>query len=350
MSRHSFRSLFALPLAAVLVVAGTAVVSAQSIGANLQAVASGILQQTTCTEYSYESQSTRQSPGDAPCVFQSAQGGPWTSVTDCSGWVSFAISNMLDRSFPTVPQTAGQSCAAIIGGLQGFCSGLKAPTTSTPWLESLNTYRRAFSATESTVNWPRAFVFSALASDLVYPPADQARAEGAQSASARFETVSYMRTAQAGDVVSWCRGGWCNGISGVGDTGHVMIIDAPPAGPDASYRCTGLPNLQSLPFAPPAGASVIGIPVIDSSGSHYPLVKASDGSPIYQAGRGFNGMQTGLGAGCIAVAITADGLSIAHAMGQDWTTTMNLGTPIGDVYSGTDPGKLVDYTTVLRMK
>jgi hypothetical protein len=136
----------------------------------------------------------------------------------------------------------------------------------------------------------------------------------------------------------------------VGDTGHVMIIDAPPAGPDASYRCTGLPNLQSLPFAPPAGASVIGIPVIDSSGSHYPLVKASDGSPIYQAGRGFNGMQTGLGAGCIAVAITADGLPIAHAMGQDWTTTMNLGTPIGNVYSGTDPGKLVDYTTVLRMK
>jgi hypothetical protein len=29
---------------------------------------------------------------------------------------------------------------------------------------------------------------------------------------------------------------------------------------------------------------------------------------------------------------------------------MNLGTPIGNVYSGTDPGKLVDYTTVLRMK
>jgi hypothetical protein len=86
------------------------------------------------------------------------------------------------------------------------------------------------------------------------------------------------------------------------------------------------------------------------SGSHYPLVNASDGSPVFNAGRGFNGMQTGLGAGCIAVAITSAGLPIAHAMGGNWTTTMNLGTPIGQVYSGTDPSKLTDYTTVLRLK
>lgn len=347
MSRHSFPSVFALPLAAALVVAGPAIASAQSAGTSLQSVASKILQQTTCTEYSYESQSI---PGDAPCVFQSTPGGPWTSVTDCSGWVSFAIDNMLDQSFPIVPQAAGQSCAAITQNLQNYCSGLKAPTNPTTWIAALNNYRLAYSATESKINWPRAFVFTALASDLVYQPADQTKAKGAQAASAQFAAVTDMRTVQAGDVVSWCRGGWCNGIAGGGDTGHVMIINAPPAGSGTSYQCNGLPTLQSLPFTPPAGASVIGIPVIDSSGSHYPLVNASDGSPVFNAGRGFNGMQTGLGAGCIAVAITSAGLPIAHAMGGNWTTTMNLGTPIGQVYSGTDPSKLTDYTTVLRLK
>jgi hypothetical protein len=55
MSRHLFPSLLALPLAAALVVAGPAIASAQGVGANLQAVASGIVQQTTCTQYSYES-------------------------------------------------------------------------------------------------------------------------------------------------------------------------------------------------------------------------------------------------------------------------------------------------------
>jgi hypothetical protein len=347
MSRPSFPSLLTLPLAAALVIAGPAIASAQGAGTSLQSVASKILQQTTCTEYSYESQSI---PGEAPCVFQSTSGGPWTSVTDCSGWVSFAINNMLDQSFPTVPQAAGQSCGTITKSLQNYCSGLKAPTNSTTWISGLNNYRLAFSATESKVNWPRAFVFTALASDLVYQPTDQTRAKGAQAASAQFTAVSDMRTVQAGDVVSWCRGGWCNGIAGVGDTGHVMIINAPPAGPGTSYQCTGLPALQTLTSTPPAGASVIGIPVIDSSGSHYPLVNASDSSPVYTAGRGFNGMQNGLGAGCIAVAITSAGLPIAHAMGGNWTTTLNLGTPIGQVYSGTDPAQLTDYTTVLRLK
>lgn len=343
---------FPLALAAAVAAFAAPAALAQTTGAKLQALASTVLKGTTCTQYSYESEHAASAPGGAPCVFQS-QPGVWTSVTDCSGWVSFAIGNMTDASYPSNPSAAGQTCAAVTGNLAKFCSGMTLPPDRNDWLLVASAYKGAFPS-ESGINWPRAFVYTALASDILYKPSNLQRAAAAAQAAARFEPVVDLRTLQAGDLISWCRAGWCNGIPGPGDTGHVMIVDAPPATAQTSYRCEGLP---ALPEKSPPGATVVGIPVVDSSGQHFSYVTAG-GAPVYASGRGYGGNVSGLGAGCIAVAVDKTGLPFAHAMcapGQPcwdssqsssvWTGTLNLSTPVSTV--GTQE---IDYTTALRLK
>jgi hypothetical protein len=345
---------FPLALAAAAAAFAAPAALAQTTGAKLQAFASNVLKGMICTQYSYESEHASSAPGGAPCVFESSP-GVWTSVTDCSGWVSFAIGNMMGAGHSGGTSAADQTCPAITANLAKFCKGTALPPDRNAWLLRASVYKGAFPS-ENGINWPRAFVYTALASDILYaPPTDPQRASFAREAAAAFEPVVDLRTLQAGDVISWCRAGWCNGNPGPGDTGHVMIVDAPPATAQTSYQCKGLPE---LPAKSPPEATVIGIPVIDSSGPHFAYVEAAGDKPVYPSGRGYGGNVSGLGAGCIAVAVDKTGLPFAHAMcapdqpcwdqsqpGPVWTSTLNVSTPISTVGA-----QEIDYTTALRLK
>jgi len=130
-------------------------------------------------------------------------------------------------------------------------------------------------------------------------------------------TVTDFRTLGAGDVLAWCYGLYCSqpGEDHKGDTGHVVIIDAPPVtstGASTGASTTG-PSCGTLPAAPAGAATVIGVPVIDSSiVPHFPYTV--NGAPAYAAGRGITpNSASGVGSGCLAFALNADGAPLGLA-------------------------------------
>lgn len=228
------------------------------------------------TAYTYET-----SPNGAYPIATYDPGGAGMSIfTDCSGWVNFALNSISPLHQALTSEWREQS---------EFNSG---------------------SLDEANQPYARAFVLESFFADSGLPVA------GSSDISRGFQEITDFRPAtsdnpnglQAGDIVAYCGGSWCDGEPSSGDTGHTFIVVGTPKQVD-------IPSDASQ--QPEAGLTVWAVPIVDSTLiTHYddqrPTTVPSDTPDGYPADQ-FNA--GGVGYGVIYIAVDSTGKAVQTQFG-----------------------------------
>lgn len=237
-------------LAPLLALLATPAVYADAAG-DTAALASQLADHVSETRYSH------RGLADAPNQpnIQRNGDGDYRAYTDCSGFVTYVLA-----------QTAPKSLAHI---------------------------RHLAAEPDGRKKWPQAFVFQQYFESL-----GNRHGHG-------WKGITDLREVGAGDVVSWCLDQHCAGAEDddaqAEDTGHIMIASGPAQTLDGHARSHLMETLDKRDaHLPPGTATVLALPVIDSSTLHH----YNDPTRSKAAG------QSGLGRGSIYVAIDTAGAPI----------------------------------------
>ena len=198
------------------------------------------------------------------------------AITDCSGWVSYAVSSVAQDAFSLINNTRvtfdGTPCGANPD--DPACVGQR------QWPLAF-TYYQYFTGTPDQTYW---------------------------TAGTQINQV------QAGDIFVWCADGWCEGAANgkkSGDTGHIMVVlDAQPANYDdfETSQLTGMQGNTTYTI-PEDGSLFMQLTVVDVSGDPHAILTNGD-KTLVQDLRTYSSdadcLSGGLGAGVIYVAQWTD--------------------------------------------
>jgi len=228
------------------------------------------------TAYTYETTPT----GPYPIASYDPLGIGFSIFTDCSGWVNYALNSI---------SPLHQALTSAWRDQAEFNTG---------------------SLDEQSLPYARAFVLQSFFADSGLPVV------GSSDTSQGFQEITNFGAAtadnpnglQAGDIVAYCGGSWCDAEPSSGDTGHTFIV-------------VGTPTLVEIPAdaaqQPEEGLTVWAVPIVDSTLiTHYDDQRPTsvptdlpDGYPADQFSAG------GVGYGVIYIAVDANGNAVQTQFG-----------------------------------